>query len=124
MNQRKEIWANKCSKCYSLLYTIYGKTIKGKTKHKRKNYPYGSCQSVSFLLKTDYTLLKTSKMNERACMSKHLKWNNFPFYRSRLPGNLFHGDEHHQTASLRKSLKWNRIPLQGDRLSGEITLSK
>ena len=54
--------AKKCSNCYSLLYTIYGKTIKGKTKRK------GSCQSVSFVLETDYIHLKLVKgMKELEC---------------------------------------------------------
>ena len=44
--------AKKCSKCYSLLYTIYGRTIKVKTNSR------GSCQSVSFDLKTDYIHLR------------------------------------------------------------------
>ena len=42
-------------------------TIKGKTDRRR------SCQSVSFVLKTDFIHLKTSKMAERACMSKPIK---------------------------------------------------
>ena len=49
-------------------------------------------------------------MDERACMSKQLKWNMFPLYGDRLSGNFFHGDKHRQTACLRKSLKWYRVP--------------
>ena len=44
-------------------------------------------------------------MDERACMSKKLKWDKFPFYGDRLSGTIFHGDKQRQTACLRKSLK-------------------
>ena len=52
--------ARECSKCYPLLYTTYGKTIKREIKHKGKDQPKGSFQSVSFVLKTDYIHLNTS----------------------------------------------------------------
>ena len=48
-------------------------------------------------------------MDERVCMSKELKWNNFPFYGERLSGKVFNGDYHLQTACLRKSLKWRQV---------------
>ena len=48
-------------------------------------------------------------MDERACMSKQLKWKKFPFYGDRLSGKVFHGDQHLETTCLRKSLKWNRV---------------
>ena len=40
-------------------------------------------------------------MDERACMSKQLKWNKFPFYGDSLSGKIFHADQHRQTACLR-----------------------
>ena len=51
---------------------------KGKTDHER------SCQSFSFILKTDYLHLKTGYKDEIACLWKQLKWNKFPFYGDRL----------------------------------------
>ena len=47
-------------------------------------------------------------MDERACVSKQLKWNKFHFYGDRLSGKDFHGDYYRQTACLRKSLRRNR----------------
>ena len=52
LNQWKRNNGKKCSKCYSLLYTISGRTIKVKTNSR------GSCQIVSFDLKTDYIHLR------------------------------------------------------------------
>ena len=51
---------------------------KGKTNHER------SCQSFSFILKTDYLHSKTGYKDESACLWKQLKWNKFPFYGERL----------------------------------------
>ena len=59
---------------------------KGKTNHEK------SCQSVSFILKTDYLHLKTSYKDESACLWKQLKWNKFPFYGDRLSGKIIHGE--------------------------------
>ena len=59
---------------------------KGKTHHER------SCQSIWFILKTDYLLLKTSYTDESACLWKQLKWNKVRFYGDRLSGKIFHGD--------------------------------
>ena len=41
----------KCSKCYSLLYTIYRKTLKGQIKHKRKDQPQGELSISYFCFK-------------------------------------------------------------------------
>ena len=49
-------------------------------------------------------------MDERACMSKEIKWNKFALYGDRLSRKIFHGDWHRQTACLRKSLKWTGLP--------------
>ena len=59
---------------------------KGKTNHEK------SCQSVFFILKTDYLHLKTSYKDESACLWKQLKWNKFPFYGDRLSGKIIHGE--------------------------------
>ena len=59
---------------------------KVKTHHKR------SCQSISFVLKTDYIHSKTSCVDESACLRKQLKWHKFPFYGDRLSGKNIHGD--------------------------------
>ena len=60
--------------------------MKGKTNRK------GTCQSVYFVLKTDYLHLKSSEMDDSVCMSKPLKWNKFPYYGDRLSGKIFHED--------------------------------
>ena len=95
------LFAEKCSKCYSLLYIRYGMSKKGETSYKR------SCQSVSSIWKTDYVPLKTSYMDESACLWKHLKWNKFTFSGDRLSGKFRHRDKHRQRECLRKSLKRN-----------------
>ena len=58
---------------------------KGKTSHER------SCQSFSFILKTEYLHLKTGCNDESACLWKQLKWNKFPFYGDRLSGKNIRG---------------------------------
>ena len=57
---------------------------KGKANNER------SCQSNSFILKTDYLHLKTGYRHENACLWKQLKWNKFPFYGDRLSGKIIH----------------------------------
>ena len=47
---------------YHILEDHKKSTIEGKTNHER------SCQSISFILKTDYLHLKPSYMNEGACL--------------------------------------------------------
>ena len=59
---------------------------KGKTNIKR------SCQSISSFSKNDYVLLKTSYMDESACLWKQLKWKKFPFYGARLSGKIILGE--------------------------------
>ena len=54
--------------------------------------PERSCQSNSFILKTDVLHLKTSYNDESACLWKQLKWNNFPIYADKLPGKNIHGE--------------------------------
>ena len=85
LKQRKKM-TKYCSKCYSLLYIRYGMSEKRKTNHMR------SCQSFSSFLKTDYRHLKTSFMDESACLWKQLKWNEFPLYGDRLSWKTNHGD--------------------------------
>ena len=75
-----------CSKFYSLLSISYGRPEKGKTNLKK------SCQSISFILKTDLIHLETSYVDGSACVWKQLKWNKFPFYGDRLCGKIIHGD--------------------------------
>ena len=58
---------------------------------KRKSNHERSCQSFSFILKTDYLLLKTDCNDESACLWKELKWNKFPIYGDRRSGKIFHG---------------------------------
>ena len=48
-----------------------------------------SCQSISFILKTDHLRLKTSYMDESACLWKQLKWNKFLFYGDKLSGKNY-----------------------------------
>ena len=60
-------------------------TKKGKTNYER------SCQSFSFIFKTDYLHIKTGCNDESACLWKQLKWNKFPFYGDRLSGKIIHG---------------------------------
>ena len=86
---KKKTLVINCSNCYSILYTIYRKTIKGKPNIKGKTNRKGSCQSGFFVLKTDYIHLKTSQMADRVCISKQLKWNKFPYYGDRLSGKIF-----------------------------------
>ena len=57
---------------------------KGKTNHER------SCQSFSFILKTDYLHLKTGCNDESACLWKQLKWNKFHFFGDTLSGKIIH----------------------------------
>ena len=83
---KKKEMAKLYSKCYSLLNTLYGTTIKGKTNNKR------SCLSISFILKTDFTQLKTSYTDEGDCQWKQLKWNKFPFYGKKLSEKIINGD--------------------------------
>ena len=58
---------------------------KKKINHKR------SCQSISSFLQTDYLRLKTSYMDESACLWKQLNWNKFSFNGARLSGEIFLG---------------------------------
>ena len=51
-----------CSKCYSLLSISYGRPEKGNTNLMK------SCQSISFILKTDLIHLKTSYVDGSACV--------------------------------------------------------
>ena len=81
----------------------------------------GSCQLVSFVLKTDYIHIKISYMDERPCMSKQLKWNNFPHQGDTLSVKINRVVQFVQTACLRKSIKWNIFSRQGERLSGKIS---
>ena len=74
-----------CSKWHSLLYIWYGMSKKGTINHER------SCQSHSFILKTDYLHFKTGHKDESACLWKQLKWNKFPFYGDRMSGKIIHG---------------------------------
>ena len=77
---------------------------KGKTNHKK------SCQSFSFILKTDYIHLKTNYKDESACLWKQLKWKKLPFHGDRLSGKNFPQGLTPQTACLGKSLKRNKVP--------------
>ena len=58
---------------------------------KGKTNPERSCQSFSFILKTDYSHSKTGCNDESACVWKQLKWSKLPFYGDRLSGNIIHG---------------------------------
>ena len=58
----------------------------GKTQHER------TCQSISFISKTDHLYLNTSFKNESACLWKQLKWNKFPFYGDTLSWKIVLGD--------------------------------
>ena len=77
--------AKKCSKCYSLLYTIYGKTIKGKTNSK------GSWQSVSFVLETDYIHLKLVKWKKELVCQNNSSGSSSPFMVTVCLAKLFTG---------------------------------
>ena len=66
------------SKCYLVLYISYAMSYKGK--HKKNS------QSISFISKTNYLHLKTSYMDESACLWKQREWNKFPFFGDKLSG--------------------------------------
>ena len=85
LNQSKRNNGEKCSKCYSLLYTIYGKTIKGKSNSK------GSCQSISFVLKTDYLHLKLVKWMEELVCQKNSSGTSSPIVVTDCLGKFFTG---------------------------------
>ena len=59
----------------TLYHRMVGLSRKGQTNHK------GSCQSIFFILKTDYIHLKTSYMDERACSLNATQLEQVPFLR-------------------------------------------
>ena len=65
--------AKKCSKIYTLLYTIYGKTKKGNTNST------ASCQSVSSVLKTDYIPLNLVKWRKKLVVQNNSSGSGSPF---------------------------------------------
>ena len=86
LKPRKRNNGKKCSNFHTLLYIRNGMSEKRKTNHKR------SSQLVYFFLITDHKYLRTSYMDESACLWNQLKWNKFPFYGVRLSGKFTHGD--------------------------------
>ena len=57
---------------------------------KRKNQPLKELSITFFHFKTDYLHLKTDCNDERACLRKQLKWNQFLFYGDKLSGKVIH----------------------------------
>ena len=96
--------AKKGSKSHSLLYAIYGKTIKGKTNRK------GSCQLISVVLKTDYIHLKLDEWMKDLVYQNNSSGTSSPFMVTECLGKFLTGINIRQTAFLRNSLKWNRVP--------------
>ena len=87
-----------CSKCYSLLYIRYGMSKKGKTNHER------SCQSFSFILKTDYLHLNLAVTMKVLVCENNSSGTSSLFMVTDCLGKIFTGLTS-QTACLRESLK-------------------
>ena len=76
---------------------------KGKANHDR------SCQSFSFILKTDYFYLKLAVTMKVLVCENNSSVTSAPFMVTDSLGKLFTGSTS-QTACLRKSLKKNKVP--------------